>query len=127
MSVVDVLWGQRIKLIQVVSTSEFHEYWWNDLDLNFLVHEGFCRASEASNIDCLKIKVGKVWTKYLYSSLKNTYVFWCPNIQTMWIFWPLKLNVKTLWPQKISIDKILSNTMITLILMIKKAPNFLQV
>ena len=24
--VVDVLWGQPIKLIQVVSTSEFHEY-----------------------------------------------------------------------------------------------------
>ena len=28
----DVLWGQPIKLIQVVSNSEFHEYWWNDLD-----------------------------------------------------------------------------------------------
>ena len=24
--IVDVLWGQPIKLIQVVSTSEFHEY-----------------------------------------------------------------------------------------------------
>ena len=29
---VDVLWGQPIKLIQVVSTSKFHEYWWNDSD-----------------------------------------------------------------------------------------------
>ena len=27
---IDVLWGQPIKLIQVVSTSEFHEYWWID-------------------------------------------------------------------------------------------------
>ena len=29
----DVLWCQPIKLIQVVSNSEFHEYWWN---LHFL-------------------------------------------------------------------------------------------
>ena len=28
---IDVSWGQPIKLIQVVSTSEFHEYWWNDV------------------------------------------------------------------------------------------------
>ena len=28
-STLDVLWGQPIKLIQVFSTSEFHEYWWN--------------------------------------------------------------------------------------------------
>ena len=27
----DVLWGQPIKLIQVVSSSEFYEYWWNDV------------------------------------------------------------------------------------------------
>ena len=31
----DVLWCQPIKLIQVVSTSEFHEYWWNNVDFNF--------------------------------------------------------------------------------------------
>ena len=29
--VVDVLWGQRIKLIQVASDSEWHENQWNDL------------------------------------------------------------------------------------------------
>ena len=29
--IVDVLWGQRIKLIQVASHSELHEYQWNDL------------------------------------------------------------------------------------------------
>ena len=34
---VDVLWCQPIKLIQVVSTSEFHEYWWNDIDFIFFV------------------------------------------------------------------------------------------
>ena len=32
---IDVLWYQQIKLIQVVSTSEFHEYWWNDVDFFF--------------------------------------------------------------------------------------------
>ena len=33
----DVLWCQPIKLIYVVSTSEFHEYWWNNIDFNFFV------------------------------------------------------------------------------------------
>ena len=33
----DVLWRQPIKLIQVVSTSEFHEYWWNDIDFIFFI------------------------------------------------------------------------------------------
>ena len=44
-------YGQPIKLIQVVSASEFHEYWLNDI---FFVPSVFCRASEASNIDCFK-------------------------------------------------------------------------
>ena len=34
---IDVLWCQPIKLIQVVSTSEFHEYWWNDVEFIFFV------------------------------------------------------------------------------------------
>ena len=33
---VDVLWCQPIKLIQVVSTSEFHEYRWKDVDFFFI-------------------------------------------------------------------------------------------
>ena len=32
----DILWGQPIKLIQVVSTSEFHEDWWNAVVFIFL-------------------------------------------------------------------------------------------
>ena len=32
----DVFWGQPIKLIQVVSTSEFHEYGRNDFGFIFL-------------------------------------------------------------------------------------------
>ena len=31
-AILDVLWCQPIKLIQIVSTSEIHEYWWNDID-----------------------------------------------------------------------------------------------
>ena len=34
-SCLDVLWCQPIKLIHVVSTSEFHEYRWNDVDYIF--------------------------------------------------------------------------------------------
>ena len=33
----------------------------------------FCRASEASNIDCFKTQVWKFWTKNSNSSLKNRY------------------------------------------------------
>ena len=29
--IIDVLWGQPIRLIQVVSASEFHEYLWNKI------------------------------------------------------------------------------------------------
>ena len=35
--ILDVLWCQPIKLIHVVSTSEFHAYWWNDIDFIFFV------------------------------------------------------------------------------------------
>ena len=34
---VDALWSQLIKLIQVVSTSEFHEYKWNNIVFIFFV------------------------------------------------------------------------------------------
>ena len=43
----DVLCPQQIKLFQVVSTSDFHEYWWNDLENIFLVLVAFWGASEA--------------------------------------------------------------------------------
>ena len=45
---------QSIKLIQVFSTSDFHEYWWNDIVFIFFVPSTLCRASEASNIDSFK-------------------------------------------------------------------------
>ena len=46
--ILDVLWCQPIKLIQVVSTSEFHEYWWKDVDFIFFVPSIYCRASEVT-------------------------------------------------------------------------------
>ena len=51
---VDVLLGQSIKLIQVVSTSKFHEYWWIHFGFIFFVPSTCCRASEASKIDYFK-------------------------------------------------------------------------
>ena len=51
---VDVLWGQPIKLIQVASTSELHENQPNDLLFFEIVPCHCCGASEASKIDWLK-------------------------------------------------------------------------
>ena len=48
--VLDVLWGQPIKLIQVVSTSEFHEYWWNDVDFIFLCPLQLVQGLRSNNI-----------------------------------------------------------------------------
>jgi hypothetical protein len=50
----DVLWGQPIKLAQVASTSELLENQWNDLVFFKIIPSHFCRASEASKIDCFK-------------------------------------------------------------------------
>ena len=49
---VDVLWVQPIKLTQVASTSELHENQQNDLVFFKIIPSHFCRASEASKIDC---------------------------------------------------------------------------
>ena len=99
MYVVDVLWGQPIKLIQVVSTSEFHEYWWNDVVFIFFVPSTLCRASEASNIDCFKNWVWKLLTKNLNSLLKKCpYLF--PSLKNevvMTYFMMLLLRPCTKW------------------------------
>ena len=50
----DVLWGQPIKLIQVASNSELRENQWNDLLFFEIVPSHCFGASEASKIDCLK-------------------------------------------------------------------------
>ena len=52
--VLDVLWGQPIKLIQVASNSELRENQWNDLLFFEIVPSHCFGASEASKIDCLK-------------------------------------------------------------------------
>ena len=53
---IEVLWGQRIKLIQVISSSELHEYWLNNVVFIFFCPLGFCRASKASNLTASKSK-----------------------------------------------------------------------
>ena len=50
----DVLWGQPIKLVEVASTSELLENQRNDLVFFKIIPSHFCRASEASNMDCFK-------------------------------------------------------------------------
>ena len=92
---VDVLWGQPIKLIQVFSTSEFHEYWWNGVVFIFFVPSTLCRASEASNIDCFKNWVWKLLTKNLNSLLKDKYftfkhpkcLYLIFEVVNFWGFW----------------------------------------
>ena len=37
MYILDVLWCQPTKLIHIAFTSEFHEYWWKDVDLFFFI------------------------------------------------------------------------------------------
>ena len=51
---VDLLWGQRIKLIQVASNSELRENQWKDHIFFEIVPSHCFGASEASKIDCLK-------------------------------------------------------------------------
>ena len=46
--------GQQIKLIQLACTSELHENQQNDLVFFKIIPSHFCRASEASEIDCFK-------------------------------------------------------------------------
>ena len=50
----DVLWGQPIKLIQVASNSELCKNHWNDLLFFEMVPSHCFGASEASKIDCFK-------------------------------------------------------------------------
>ena len=52
--ILDVLWGQPIKIIQVASTSELLGNQWIDLVFFKIIPSHFCRASEASKIDCFE-------------------------------------------------------------------------
>ena len=48
--VLDVLWGQPIKLIEVVSTLELHEYWWDNIVLIFFCPLRFLQGLRSKNI-----------------------------------------------------------------------------
>ena len=119
--ILDVLWGQRIKLIQVALNSELRENQWKD-HLFFEIVPSHCfGASEASTIDSLKDYVWKFWTKIFNSSLKNEY-FGALIFQDIEFFEHVKYSFKTSWPPKISIFKKHFTAKITLILKIKKMP-----
>ena len=59
------MWGQPIKLVQVASTSELHKNQQNDLLFFEIVPSNCFGASEASKIDCLKIKYESFGPKIL--------------------------------------------------------------
>ena len=42
------------KLVHIVASSELHESWWNNHVFFKIIPSHFCRASEASKIDCFK-------------------------------------------------------------------------
>ena len=63
-SLVDILWGQRIKLIQVVSTSEFHEYLWNEFGF-FLSPRLVAGPRKPQKLTTSKIKYEHFGTKII--------------------------------------------------------------
>ena len=113
--ILDVLWGQPIKLIQVVSTSEFLEYWWNGLDFIFLSPQLVAGPQKPQKLTTSKIKYEHFGSKILISHWKMDIIF-----QEIEFFKHLKCNFKTSWPQKFSIFKNVFTMKITLNLRIKK-------
>jgi hypothetical protein len=81
------LWGQPIKLAQVVSTSELLENQRNEFVFFKIILSHFCRASEASKLTASKIKYEKFLVK--------KWIFWCPNIKDIEFFGHLKYNFRT--------------------------------
>ena len=81
---VDILWGQPIKLIQVASTSELLENQRNDLVFFKIIPSHFCRVSELSKIEYEKFG----------PKLKNGY-FGDLIFQEIEFFEHVKYNFKT--------------------------------
>ena len=92
----DVLWGQPIKLAQVASTSELHENQRNDLLFFEIVPSHCFGASEASKI--------KFWTKNFNSSSKNRY-FDALIFQEIEFFEHLRTILKLHNPKKFQFSK----------------------
>ena len=89
--ILDVLRGQLIKLIQVVSTSDLHENWCNghvffqNHCINFL--QGF-RADSKISIKC---------ENQNFKCLIAKWMFWCPNILSSFYFWDPAKNQGVIW------------------------------
>ena len=61
--IVDVLWCQPIKLIQVVSSTEFHEYWWNDFDFILSSPPFTAGPQKPETLTASKIMYENFWPK----------------------------------------------------------------
>ena len=71
---VDVLLCQQIKLIQVVSTSESHEYWWNKVDF-FLSLPFSAGPQKLWTLTASKIKYENFDKKFRFLIKKRTLTF----------------------------------------------------
>ena len=53
----DILWGQLIKPIQVFSTSEFYEYWWNNIVFTFFCPLHFVQGLRSKNVKYSQVSI----------------------------------------------------------------------
>ena len=58
-----ILWGQPIELIQVLSTLEFHEYWWKNIVYTFLSPSLCAGPQKPWTLTASKIKYQNFWQK----------------------------------------------------------------
>ena len=73
------LWGQPIKLIQFVPTSEFREYWWNDVVFTFL--KFWCR----NNLDQLDRLTPSTFVVIMYKLCTLKWVYLCFRMKIKWL------------------------------------------
>ena len=90
-SLLDVLWGQPIKLIQVFSTSEFYEYWWNNI-FNIFCPFHFVQGLRSLE-HWLHQKLSMKTLEQKFRLLIKRYVFWSPNISRKVIIWTLNIQL----------------------------------
>ena len=79
---VDILRGQPIKLIQVVSTSEWME--WPCFCLNHSL--GFLHSLRSIK-DWMLQKASMTKLKQMFKFLFEKWVFWCSDSSRTWTFW----------------------------------------
>ena len=73
------LWGQPIKLIQFVPTSEFREYWWNDVVFTFL------KFWFRNNLDQLDRLTPSTFVVIMYKLCTLKWVYLCFRMKIKWL------------------------------------------